>query len=275
MITIELCKQTGIAKTGSGKTLAFLCPGVVELERDESSRALVLAPTRELAVQIFDVLTGIVQIDVESQDGPGRNEYSRQRREAAKRKLDRALELRAASAADSGAAGDAESDGEEDSFLEDDEIAALEHELSLPEAAASPLFGAVAYGGGKKSEQLEWLTGSRFWVATPGRLIDFMTNHRLSVEEVNFMVLDEADRMLDLGFEDQVRGIVRQTSCVRQTMFFSATWPTRIQKLAKVLCYRKQVLLSVGQVEGKSGRGGRYGGETEEFLLQARDSKFS
>jgi superfamily II DNA/RNA helicase len=69
-------------------------------------------------------------------------------------------------------------------------------------------------------------------IAAPGRLIDFVLNNMLSLNSVSYLVLDEADRMLDMGFEPSIRQIVKQTGS-RQTLMFSATWPKAVQSLCK------------------------------------------
>jgi len=70
-------------------------------------------------------------------------------------------------------------------------------------------------------------------VATPGRLVDLLERARVSLQMIKYLALDEADRMLDMGFEPQIRKIVEQTDMpprgVRQTMLFSATFPKEIQ----------------------------------------------
>lgn len=70
-------------------------------------------------------------------------------------------------------------------------------------------------------------------VATPGRLVDLIDRDNVSLQKVRYLALDEADRMLDMGFEPQIRRIIEQTgmppSPVRQTMLFSATFPSEIQ----------------------------------------------
>lgn len=70
-------------------------------------------------------------------------------------------------------------------------------------------------------------------VATPGRLVDLLERARVSLENIRYLALDEADRMLDMGFEPQIRKIVEQTQMpdrgLRQTMLFSATFPKEIQ----------------------------------------------
>lgn len=157
----------GIAATGSGKTLAFGLPMVrhVRAQIDAgiaSGRkpvALVIAPTRELAVQIAGVL------------------------EEAGSKMG---------------------------------IKTL-----------------CVYGGVSKRDQINALrAGVGIVVATPGRLEDLMEDRACSLDEASFLVLDEADRMLDLGFEPHIRKIAESIRADRQTLMFSATWPPVIRKLA-------------------------------------------
>lgn len=66
-------------------------------------------------------------------------------------------------------------------------------------------------------------------VATPGRLIDFLESGDTNLKRVTYMVLDEADRMLDMGFEPQIRKIMGQIRPDRQTMMFTATWPKEVR----------------------------------------------
>ena len=140
----------GVAQTGTGKTIAFLLPSFERLLASPSSRnprMLVLAPTRELALQI----------------------------------------------ADAGA------------------------EL----AAGSGLKVAVVYGGaplGKQAEQLR--RGVDLVVATPGRLLDHLRRGNLRLSDVQILVLDEADRMLDMGFLPDIRRILTQLPVERQTLLF-------------------------------------------------------
>ncbi|XP_017304761.1 ATP-dependent RNA helicase DBP2-like, partial [Diaphorina citri] len=75
--------------------------------------------------------------------------------------------------------------------------------------------------------------GAEIVVATPGRLIDFLESGTTNVNRITYLVLDEADRMLDMGFEPQIRKIIQMTRPDRQTLMWSATWPREIQKLAK------------------------------------------
>ena len=89
------------------------------------------------------------------------------------------------------------------------------------------------FGGASRGPQIAELRRSpALIVATPGRLIDFINQGLVTMERVNFLVLDEADRMLDMGFEPQIREIVDKVRTERQTIMFSATWPKEIRKLA-------------------------------------------
>uniref|UniRef100_K3WM87 RNA helicase n=1 Tax=Globisporangium ultimum (strain ATCC 200006 / CBS 805.95 / DAOM BR144) TaxID=431595 RepID=K3WM87_GLOUD len=157
--------MVGIAKTGSGKTLAFTLPMVQhvmdqrELRKDEGPIAVVLAPTRELAHQIFT---------------------------HAKRFL----------------------------HLYGAECAAI-------------------YGGVGKWEQIQAVRkGAEVIVATPGRLIEMIRKKTVKMNRVTFVVLDEADRMFEMGFEPQLRSIMGQIRPDRQTLMFSATFRRRIEALA-------------------------------------------
>jgi len=88
------------------------------------------------------------------------------------------------------------------------------------------------YGGAPKYVQVKEVQDAQIVVATPGRLQDLMEDGAIDLSLVSFLVLDEADRMLDMGFEREVRKIVSTIPKMRQTLMFSATWPTSIQKLA-------------------------------------------
>ncbi|XP_062227668.1 DEAD-box ATP-dependent RNA helicase 52A-like [Phragmites australis] len=185
------------AQTGSGKTAAFCLPVVSGLvaaaeagrngdsRRDRGSfdrtarpRALVLAPTRELAAQISE--------------------------EAKKFSFQTGLRV------------------------------------------------VVAYGGTPMHKQLRDLErGVDILVATPGRLVDMVERSRISLEAIKYLVMDEADRMLDMGFEPQIRKIVDMMNMpkksVRQTMLFSATFPPEIQRLASDFL-ANYIFITVGRV---------------------------
>ncbi|RCV10404.1 hypothetical protein SEVIR_2G115400v4 [Setaria viridis] len=90
------------------------------------------------------------------------------------------------------------------------------------------------YGGTSKGPQIAALkSGVDIVIGTPGRMKDLIEMGVCKLNEVSFVVLDEADRMLDLGFEPEVRAILSQTSSVRQMVMFSATWPLAVHKLAQ------------------------------------------
>lgn len=73
-------------------------------------------------------------------------------------------------------------------------------------------------------------------IATPGRLLDFMDAGVVRLNRVTFLVLDEADRMLDMGFEKEIKKILDQVRPDRQTLMWSATWPKEVQELAHSYC---------------------------------------
>ena len=150
--------------TGSGKTLAFVLPIVERLDRnDRKPAALVLAPTRELAVQIAE-------------------------------------------------------------------------EAKAP-ARARGLTVATVYGGVGLQKQAQLARRAHLLVATPGRLIDLMERGDISLRAIRMLVLDEADRMLDMGFRPAVDQIVRATPRDRQTLFFSATLDGEVGRLADEYTY--------------------------------------
>lgn len=159
----------GCAQTGTGKTAAFAIPILQMLHTSpvpgkhaRPIQALVLTPTRELAVQI------------------------------------------------------------EESF------AAYGKYTNLKQA--------VIYGGVPQSAQTKALReGVDILIATPGRLLDLINQKYISLQQIKFFVLDEADRMLDMGFIHDVRKIIKQLPSKKQTLLFSATMPTQIAELTKVL----------------------------------------
>lgn len=173
----------GLAQTGSGKTLAFLLPAVVHIEAQApigdavSPIALILAPTRELAVQICDEVAKVLYRSKNS----------------------------------------------------------------------GSIWACSAYGGGDKKQQLSKIRGSHILAATPGRLMDFVREKAVSLHRVTYFVLDEADRMLDMGFQGDVMSLSGQVRPERQMLFFSATWSAEVQQLAAGLCHARPVRISVGQ----------------------------
>ena len=153
----------GTAQTGTGKTAAFAIPILQNLTekniRNNQIKALILTPTRELAIQIEESF----------------NAYGRH------------LKLR----------------------------------------------NLVVFGGVKQGAQEAALKkGVDILVATPGRLLDFISQGIISLKNLEIFVLDEADRMLDMGFVHDVKRIIKLLPQKRQTLFFSATFPEEISKLA-------------------------------------------
>ncbi|MFI5128945.1 MAG: DEAD/DEAH box helicase, partial [Chitinophagales bacterium] len=160
----------GCAQTGTGKTAAFAIP-MLQLMHEEQQqsapgrrtiKALILTPTRELAIQI------------------------------------------------------------EESFRAYGKYLDLKH--------------LVIFGGVSQHNQVKALRhGVDILVATPGRLLDLMQQRHISLQDIKYFVLDEADRMLDMGFVHDVKRIIAKLPAKRQTLFFSATMPREIQQLANIL----------------------------------------
>ncbi len=158
----------GIAQTGSGKTAAFALPILTKIvalgtkRRPKTARALILAPTRELAVQIEDT-------------------------------------------------------------------------VKLLSRGAHISTGLVLGGVSRGSQVRRLAPGVDVLIATPGRLTDLVREGDLSLADTKWLVLDEADRMLDMGFINDVRRIAKATAPERQTALFSATMPAEIAALAASL----------------------------------------
>lgn len=105
------------------------------------------------------------------------------------------------------------------------------------------------FGGVPKGEQAKALrAGVEICIATPGRLIDFLEMGVTNLRRVTYLVLDEADRMLDMGFEQQIRQIVGQIRPDRQTLLWSATWPKEIQRLARDFT-NEPIQVTIGSLE--------------------------
>lgn len=105
------------------------------------------------------------------------------------------------------------------------------------------------YGGAPKGPQLEELRrGADIVVATPGRLNDILETRNIDLRQVSLLVLDEADRMLDMGFEPQIRKIVNEIPPQRQTLMYTATWPKEVRKIAGDLL-RSPVQVNIGNVD--------------------------
>jgi len=114
------------------------------------------------------------------------------------------------------------------------ELAQQVLEVSNEFGRASQLRSACVYGGAPKGPQLRDLErGAEICIATPGRLIDFLEANKTNLRRTTYLVLDEADRMLDMGFEPQIRKILDQIRPDRQTLMWSATWPKEVRRLAE------------------------------------------
>ncbi|MHA1549944.1 MAG: DEAD/DEAH box helicase [Alphaproteobacteria bacterium] len=150
----------GSAQTGTGKTAAYGIPLLTKLINDKNSAALVLLPTRELAMQVMQTLK---------------------------------------------------------TYLD----------------SRNQIISALLIGGDPISKQMRQLKAHpRLIVGTPGRINDHLERRTLNLKRTNFLVLDEVDRMLDMGFEVQLNAISKYLTSKRQTLMFSATLPKSIEKMA-------------------------------------------
>jgi ATP-dependent RNA helicase RhlE len=166
----------GCAQTGTGKTAAFAIPIIQLLYQDrlqhkeqKTIKALILTPTRELAIQIGE------------------------------------------------------------SFAAYGKHTGLKH--------------LVIYGGVSQNPQTDALRrGVDILVATPGRLLDLMNQRFVHLDHIRMLVLDEADRMLDMGFVHDVKKVIAKVPAKRQTLFFSATMPNEIQQLANTILTKPEMV---------------------------------
>lgn len=102
-------------------------------------------------------------------------------------------------------------------------------------AAHTEIKAALAYGGASIGPQIKAIKGAQVVVATPGRLLDHVIKGSIKLSSINALVFDEADRMLDMGFIDEIKRILRHVPKERQTLLFSATFDDSIFKLSKQL----------------------------------------
>jgi superfamily II DNA/RNA helicase len=129
------------------------------------------------------------------------------------------------------------------------ELAQQVEEVAKEYCKAMGLSVVCLFGGASKGPQANSLRrGVDVCIATPGRLLDFLENGTTNMMRCTFLVLDEADRMLDMGFEPQIRKIVGQIRPDRQTLMFSATWPKEVLQLASDF-QNDPVHLNVGSTE--------------------------
>ena len=114
------------------------------------------------------------------------------------------------------------------------ELAQQIQEVAQEFGRTSRIKNTCVFGGAPKGPQLRDLEhGCEIVIATPGRLIDFLEMGKTNLRRTTYLVLDEADRMLDMGFEPQIRKIVEQIRPDRQVLMWSATWPKEVRKLAE------------------------------------------
>ncbi|KAH8246794.1 hypothetical protein KR032_000051 [Drosophila birchii] len=171
----------GIAQTGTGKTLAFLLPGMIHTEYQSIPRGsrrganvLVLAPTRELALQI---------------------------------------------------------------------------EMEVKKYSFRNMKAVCVYGGGDRRMQISDVErGAEIIICTPGRLNDLVQANVIDVSSITYLVLDEADRMLDMGFEPQIRKVMLDIRPDRQTIMTSATWPPGVRRMAQSYM-RNPIQVCVGSLD--------------------------
>ncbi|KAH7652829.1 RNA helicase protein [Dioscorea alata] len=129
------------------------------------------------------------------------------------------------------------------------ELATQIQEEAMKFGRSSRISSACLYGGAPKGPQLRDIDrGVDVVVATPGRLNDILEMKRVSLRQVSYLVLDEADRMLDMGFEPQIRKIVKEIPARRQTLMFTATWPKEVRKIAADLLVNP-VQVNIGNID--------------------------
>ena len=129
------------------------------------------------------------------------------------------------------------------------ELAQQIAEVAYKYGASSRIKCTCVFGGAPKSGQARDLQrGVELLIGTPGRLIDFLESGKTNLRRCTYLVLDEADRMLDMGFEPQLRKIVSQIRPDRQTLMWSATWPKEVQSLAAEFLGSDVIRVQIGSI---------------------------
>ncbi|XP_058812302.1 uncharacterized protein LOC131676916 [Topomyia yanbarensis] len=129
------------------------------------------------------------------------------------------------------------------------ELAQQIQQVATDFGSSSYIRNTCLFGGASKGPQAGDLRrGVEIVIATPGRLIDFLESGTTTLQRVTYLVLDEADRMLDMGFEPQIRKILEQIRPDRQILMWSATWPKEVQRLARDYL-GEYVQINVGSLE--------------------------
>ncbi|RZC40547.1 ATP-dependent RNA helicase p62, partial [Asbolus verrucosus] len=129
------------------------------------------------------------------------------------------------------------------------ELAQQIQQVAQDFGSSSYVRNTCIFGGAPKGPQARDLErGVEICIATPGRLIDFLEKGTTNLQRCTYLVLDEADRMLDMGFEPQIRKIIEQIRPDRQTLMWSATWPKEVRKLASDFL-RNYVQINIGSLQ--------------------------
>ena len=115
---------------------------------------------------------------------------------------------------------------------------------------SSRIKNTCVFGGAPKGPQLRDIeNGVEICIATPGRLIDFLEAGKMNLRRVTYMCLDEADRMLDMGFEPQIRNIFEQICPDRQVLMWSTTWPKEVQQPARDFLHQSYIHINIGSTD--------------------------
>jgi superfamily II DNA/RNA helicase len=130
------------------------------------------------------------------------------------------------------------------------ELAQQIQEVAQQFGQSSRIKNTCVFGGAPKGPQLRDIeNGCEVVIATPGRLIDFLEMGKMNLRRVTYMVLDEADRMLDMGFEPQIRKIFEQIRPDRQVLMWSATWPKEVKQLAHDFLSKDYIHINIGATD--------------------------
>jgi len=130
------------------------------------------------------------------------------------------------------------------------ELAQQIQEVADTFGKSSRIKNTCVFGGAPKGPQLRDIeNGVEICIATPGRLIDFLEAGKMNLRRVTYMCLDEADRMLDMGFEPQIRKIFEQIRPDRQVLMWSATWPKEVQQLARDFLHNNYIHINIGSTD--------------------------
>lgn len=130
------------------------------------------------------------------------------------------------------------------------ELAQQIQQVASEFGSESHVRNTCCFGGASRGPQARDLQrGCEIVIATPGRLIDFLESGQTNLKRCTYLVLDEADRMLDMGFEPQIRKIIEQIRPDRQTLMWSATWPKEVRRLAADFLGEDYIQLNIGSLE--------------------------